>query len=558
MTLRSHDRLTAAAVAVALVGFVWAYQSYTYGVAAERTRRHARLLEMPLWNLNQRTSLESIRVMSHTGGYRSMTLIHADGEPFVTYSIDADGGVLKRLLGALRLRRDHLIGQPIEHDGRAIGRLETVWMEDNTLVYMVALVVLAMAGGIAHYYYRLAHTRQKLEESNAELEHQMARRQALEDQLLQAQKMEAVGQLTAGIAHNFNNMLAGVLGNIELSLSEVGPEVKSRLEAAMQSGSRAADMVSQLNYFSRRTGANSFGPVDVGGPIGDTVSMCRNTFDRHIQIHVDLPSAIPPVRGDAGQLQQIIFNLLLNARDAVEGTGRSPSIAVKATVEDLDQEAAGAVLEAGEGSYVCIRVTDNGHGMDSQTLERIFEPFYTTKDVGKGTGLGLSTAYGIAHAHNGWIECESQVDSGTTVSVYVPATDAPEEAPPLGVSSPTEGGGETVLVVDDEDSVLRIVKELLVRSGFQVLTAVDGVEALAVYRENRAAIDLALIDLSMPRMPGEELISQLRAMDRNVKLVCLTGKVDLEPDEIGPVDGTIKKPMTRDELVGVVRQVLDS
>ncbi|MFH1567996.1 MAG: ATP-binding protein, partial [Gemmatimonadota bacterium] len=377
---------------------------------------------------------------------------------------------------------------------------------------------------------------------------------AKERQLQQSQKMEAVGQLTAGVAHNFNNMLQGVVGSLELALLDANAAVVPAIEAALQGTQRAAEVVQQLMAFSRGAQARPRRALNIADVIGDTEAICRRTFDRRIHLSV-VRRAAPPVIGDPLLLQQVFLNLCLNARDAVSEYSQSlPSIRV--SWQAVEVEAAHAPDYAGPGPYVRVEVADNGRGMDEETQKRIFEPFYTTKPVDRGTGLGLSTAFGIVRDHGGWIECESQPGSGARFAVYLPVS-SPGGLPadpiqPAGAS----GGSDTILVVDDEDMVRDTARQMLELRGYQVLVAADGEEALEVHRRHRDRIALVLLDHSMPGLSGRQVLERLRERSPRVRVVIFTG-FPADAADFAGADDLVRKPFTLDGLVSKVREVLD-
>ena len=304
----------------------------------------------------------------------------------------------------------------------------------------------------------------------------------------QAQKMEAIGQLTAGIAHNFNNMLQGIVSNLELAQLETGQKkIKTTLDNALQSSQRAAEMVQQLLMFSRQGMRAGHRTVDVVKVIRDTEAICLETFDRKISLTVDW-RPMPPTVGDSMQLQQVFLNLCINARDALEESDQSaPAIQIELDATEISAE--DVYPETAPGPYLLVRVRDNGDGMDEETRKRIFEPFFTTKSVDRGTGLGLSTAFGIVRDHKGWIECDSEPRSGTRFSIYLPvATRAVPEPEPQQPESVR--GTETILVIDDEEMVRNTAQQMLELRGYTALVAADGQEGLDVFEREGDAIDL--------------------------------------------------------------------
>ena len=369
----------------------------------------------------------------------------------------------------------------------------------------------------------------------------------------QAQKMEAIGQLTAGIAHNFNNMLQGIVSNLELAQLEAGQKIKVTLDNALQSSQHAAEMVQQLLMFSRQGVRASHRTVDMVKVIRDTEAICLETFDRKISMTVDW-RPMPPTVGDSMQLQQVFLNLCINARDALEESDQSaPAIQIELDAAEISAE--DAYPETAPGPYLLVRVCDNGDGMDEETRKRIFEPFFTTKSVDKGTGLGLSTAFGIVRDHKGWIECDSESGSGTRFCVYLPvatrAAQEPDRPQPASVR-----GTETILVIDDEEMVRNTAQQMLELRGYTALAAADGQEGLDVFDREAGAIDLVLLDQSMPRMSGQDVLVKLREAAPELKVIIFTGFA-VKVDEFEGADDIVQKPFTLANLVAKVREVLD-
>ena len=382
----------------------------------------------------------------------------------------------------------------------------------------------------------------------------------LEERLRQSQKMEAIGQLGAGVAHNFNNLLQGILGCLELAASGPASATRRYLSDAMAMSLRGAAIVKQLMLLTRQHGGEETVVFDLGSVIQDVVQVCSSTFDPRITIDSAVGESVS-VAGDRAQIEQVFLNLCLNARDAMARSRHpSPSMAIDVDLQSIsDGNCAGSGILERSGTYVRTRITDQGIGMDEETQRRAFEPFFTTKEVGKGTGLGLSTAYGIVEQHGGWIECDSNLGQGTVFSVFLPvapATETLSPAPPTRPSHALERGSETILLIDDEETVRTTIARMLRRVGYTVLESADGRDGLALFDQERARIDLILLDLSMPHMSGEEVLEELRARDADIAIVLLTGH---EPDEqlMAHVHGVITKPVPFLELSDEIQAVLD-
>jgi two-component system cell cycle sensor histidine kinase/response regulator CckA len=378
-------------------------------------------------------------------------------------------------------------------------------------------------------------------------------RRERDEKLRQAQKLEAVGQLTAGIAHNFNNMLMGVIPNLDLARRRAPAELLPLLESASHSARRAADLVSQLMTYAGRNRPAVQVAEDVTALVWRAVDLCRTTFDRRIAFDETYhPGA--GARVDASQIEQAVLNVLINARDALEST----QVAVPRISVSIAIVRAGASELAGhDGDHVVLRIGDNGKGMDAATVAHVYEPFFTTKDVGKGTGLGLATTHAIVREHGGFITCESVRGEGTTFRLYLPyEVVVPRTEPPVHERAPLRGT-ETVLVVDDEPGIRHVVSLMLRSAGYVAREAASGSEALALLGDRALAAEVALVllDVSMPGLPRGEIRSRLRELTR-ARLVYFTGNA-LDPADAEAADAVLQKPVTADRLLGTIRRVLD-
>jgi hypothetical protein len=346
-------------------------------------------------------------------------------------------------------------------------------------------------------------------------------RKALESQLRQAQKMEAIGQLAGGIAHDLNNILTPIVVSTALLRERMkAPEDEHLLRVLVGSAQRGADIVRQLLWFGRGLAGKRIllNPKHV---IKEVARFVSETFDKSIQIRTHVPENIWAIVGDPTHLHQVLLNLCLNSRDAMPLGGE---LSVEARNVTVDQSCAAVHPKVSPGPFVVLEVRDTGTGIPPAVRDRIFEPFFTTKEPGKGTGLGLSTALSIVKGYGGFIELESQVGQGTAFGVYLPASpDARAEKAEAEAPSPTHGHGETVLVVDDEDAVCQVVQQALEKFGYRVLTACDGQKAVAAYVGNQATIAVVLTDLMMPVMDGVATIRALRHINPQVKVIAASG-----------------------------------
>ena len=383
----------------------------------------------------------------------------------------------------------------------------------------------------------------------------------LENQLRQAQKMEAVGQLAAGVAHDFNNILAVVQGNASLLLSSQEPgtaEVKP-LESICAAADRAGKLVRQLLMFSRKQ-LPELHPMNLRDTLATVSEMLPRVLTPMIEVEVHVPENLPNVCADAGMLESVVMNLAVNARDAMPEGGR---IRVSADTIYINAEAARSTPEMREGQFVRLSVADTGCGISPEVLPRIFEPFFTTKPVGKGTGLGLATVYGITRQHHGWVEVESAINQGTTFHVLLPAiADAkPEPKPAPPKPRPSEGGGETILVVEDEPDLRDLVSQVLESRGYKVVSAGSGAEALETWAKRSGNIDLLLTDMVMPDgLTGVKLAERLTTESPGLRVIFTSGySAGMPGTELANIEARhfLAKPYRPSTLLEVVRRSLD-
>lgn len=381
----------------------------------------------------------------------------------------------------------------------------------------------------------------------------------MEGQLRQAQKMEAVGQLAGGVAHDFNNLLQAILGYAELMAGQMSPqdELMSEVEEIKRAAERAAGLTRQLLAFSRRQLMNPQ-PLDLNEVVSNLLRMIGRVIGEHIQLDFLPGFALSKVHADCGQVEQVVMNLCLNARDAMSNGGRL----LLETENVLINEAYVATHEwARPGRYVLFSVTDTGCGMAQDTLSHVFEPFFTTKEVGQGTGLGLATVYGIVKQHNGLIHVYSEVNKGTTFKIYLPAVERPALATGTKLLEPVTGGNELILLAEDEDQVRLLAKRFLERAGYTVLTAADGQEALDVCREYLPRLDLLVLDVVMPRLGGRDVYDTVSKERPDIPCLFCSGYSENAVHTNFVLEAgltLVQKPYRRDDLLRSVRQVLDA
>ncbi|HOV85923.1 MAG TPA: PAS domain S-box protein [Syntrophobacteraceae bacterium] len=381
----------------------------------------------------------------------------------------------------------------------------------------------------------------------------------LEEQLRQAHKMEAVGTLAGGIAHDFNNLLQTILGFSELLLLEKTEEEEGypELQEIFRAAERGAELIRQLLAFSSKI-ESKLQPVNLNQVVENVRVLLERTIPKMIRIELRLAEDLQYVNADAPQMEQVLVNLGVNARDAMPQGG---TLTIETENVVVDKEHHRAHPELLPGHYVLLTATDSGQGMDGTIREHIFEPFFTTKEVGKGTGLGLAMVYGIIKNHSGHIFCTSNPGQGTRFSIYLPATQ-PVEALPYRMEEGEEprGGNETILLVDDEDSIRDFARRILETHGYRVIPAPSGENALGVYQKDGSGIDLVILDLIMPGMGGAQCLQKILALDPRARVIIASGhrvNTQAEQDAVNGARAFISKPYNAHRMLRTIREVLE-
>ena len=390
-------------------------------------------------------------------------------------------------------------------------------------------------------------------------------RKQLEELLRQSQKMEAIGQLAGGVAHDFNNLLAVIRGNTELLLLKPGQfsaDAGDCLKQVIAASDRAAALTRQLLAFGRKQ-IMQLQPLNLNDVVGNLTKMLKRIIGENIQLQCTYASRLPMVQADVGMIEQVLVNLVVNARDAMPEGGQ---LLIRTQAVKFAETDAPTHLEARPGEFVSLVVTDTGTGIATEHLSRIFEPFFTTKELGKGTGLGLATAYGIVKQHQGWVEVSSRLGKGSTFRIFLPAVlqpVAPSSEPPVREEK-LRGGAETILVVEDDEAVRSLTRRILENFGYRVREAASGREALEACRDKLAEIDLLLTDIVMPHgVSGRDLAEQLLTRRPALKALFMSG---YSSEAIGPETRffqerktrLLQKPCPWRDLVRAVRESLDT
>jgi len=389
--------------------------------------------------------------------------------------------------------------------------------------------------------------------------HDVTERKRLEAQLRQSQKLEAVGQLAAGVAHDFNNLLNVITGYSELllrSLPAKGTD-RDRTEQVRRAAERGAGLTRQLLAFSRRQVLEPR-VLDLNAALADVQSMLTRLIGEDIKIVTSFDPAVGCVFADPGQMEQVLVNLVVNARDAMPEGG---SLVLETSNVDLDEAYARTHPEARAGAHVRLAVSDTGHGMDAATASRIFEPFFTTKPRGKGTGLGLATVHGIVQQSGGHVDVYSEPGHGTTFKIYLPRVEAQEQPPAdEGASVESHGGSETIVLVEDEDGLRSLIREVLEDAGYRVVEAQDPERGLAAVRGEPRGIDLLMTDVILPQMRGNELADRVREISPGARVLFMSGYTDEAIGQhavLAPGSHFLQKPFSLTALLAKVRAVLE-
>ncbi len=390
-----------------------------------------------------------------------------------------------------------------------------------------------------------------------ELHEMEQEKKQLQAQLLHAQKMEAIGTLAGGVAHDFNNLIHAIQGFTEILLLTRAPDDGDykNLKAIEKSAKRASELTSQLLIFSRK-GKSQLRPMDLNREVREIHNLLQRIIPKMIDIELVLEEDLHNVSADSSQLEQILINLAINARDAMPEGG---NLIIETANVYLGERFCEQNPELKPGDHVCLRLSDTGLGMEQETMDHIFDPFFTTKEIGKGTGLGLAMVYGIIKSHDGIITCSSRLGKGTTFTFYLPVSAQAPEKPEPETSCDFEGGSETILLVDDDDSIRTLGETILSTFGYSVLLADNGEKGLELYQRKQRQIDLIILDMIMPGMGGKKCLEELLKINPNVQVIIASGYSDdeINRDIMDSVNVSyIAKPYQATKMLDVIRDLL--
>ena len=381
----------------------------------------------------------------------------------------------------------------------------------------------------------------------------------LEMELYQSQKMEAIGTLAGGIAHDFNNILSIILGNSELALDnlEDNSPIRQNIEQIFEAGNRAKEITHQLLSFCRKGDSKRL-PLNLNAIVGNSLKLMRASIPSNIEIHHNLLDEAHTVLGDATQIHQILINLCTNASHAMEEQGGR----IVVSLEDVTIRSSQVTQynDLASGKYIKLVVSDNGHGIDPQIMDQIFDPYFTTKEVGKGTGMGLSLVQGIVKNHGGDIRVESELNRYTTVTIFLPIIDEAENELDVSVSEELATGNERILLVDDEVMIVDVMNQFLSQLGYQTTAMTDSPAALETFRSQPEQYDLVITDMTMPKLTGIQLTRAIREVRNDIAVIICTGfseQISIERSKELGIQAFIMKPVVMGEMAKTIRNVLD-
>jgi PAS domain S-box-containing protein len=386
----------------------------------------------------------------------------------------------------------------------------------------------------------------------------LTERKALEKSLIKAQKMESIGNLAGGVAHDFNNLLSPIIGLSQLLLDELPKDShqSETIKEILKAGKRGSDLVKQILMFSRYSEQKMI-PTPIKNVIKEVLKLCRSTIPTNIEIHQDIQRDCGLVMADPTNMHQVAMNIITNAYHAVEENGGRISAKLKESLLDAEDSDDAALVP---GQYAVLSVSDTGHGISPDLMEKIFEPYFTTKEKGKGTGLGLAVAHRIIKEHRGTIKVDSEIGKGTTIKVFLPLMKKPNNPEAIDFAENLTGGNEKILLVDDDDAVLNSEKQMLEKLGYKVESRLHSLGALEAFKRNPYDVDLVLTDMSMPHMTGVQLAKAIMSIRSDIPIIICTGfsrNIDEERIDSLGIKGLLMKPVTSTKLAQMVRKVLD-
>ena len=537
------------------IGFILIWNKQYLETGQEHLKIHATVVANSLWTLNPAEPEEYLRLVASYDNYEKITIFAVQEEtPFIEIE-GPTGSVVDRALIKIGLIPRKFYTTPIYYRGETIGRLDVIHQHRIIYVSLYILLVWGLLWLAAMFFLRTLRDKHTLEERVNERTKELELNQ---ERLLQTEKMDSIGQLAGGIAHDFNNMLAGILSAAELlhrRLPVDDARNKQMVDLIKATAERAAELTSQLLSFSRRNKL-VFSSFDLREIIQDTISLLERSLNKQVEIQTVYPDTEVPVLCERSQLQSALLNLGINAGDSMGGKGL---LTIKTQIVEFDQSYCDASqFDIQPGPHAEVSVRDTGGGITPEICKHIFEPFFTTKEQGKGTGLGLAAVYGTICNHHGAVTVYSEIGEGTIFHLYLPlATESPIK--PIETVTASDRGSGCILVVDDEIIIRATVKMTLSDMGYEVITAENGEEAVAIFLTKHAHIDLVILDMIMPKMGGIDTFRALRKINPEAKIIIASGfakdRSILDLKDEGLVD-FIGKPYHRRDLEQILASSL--
>lgn len=575
----SNNKVITAVIVVLCIAFclfVLFYERHAFNQAQSHIKEHALIIANDLWDYNSQGASEYLFLACKSHNYEHLLVSEINGKVFQEIRSKKPEG-FDRLFISLGLIPSIYLVSDVVFKKETIGKIEAVWNSKTIYMHIYVLFAMVMMMIAFYLYMRNLHAKKilekrvrerttELENSNVTLKQEIAERtlaeegqKRLETQLLQACKMEAVGTLAGGISHDFNNLLQAIMGYTQLLLMDKSKKDPDffQLEQIEKSAQRGSELTRRLLTFSRNVESKQK-PLNLNNEIKRIYTILKRTIPKMIDIELILENDLKNINADTIQIEQMLMNLAVNSRDAMPDGGR---LVFETKNVVLDEEYFKTHPAAMPGEYVLLSVTDTGFGMDSETMEHIYEPFFTTKEVGKGTGLGLAMAYGIVESHGGYITSYSKPVEGTIFKIYFPILKTDIK---IRVSEKKEeklhGGSETILLVDDEETVLDIAKSMLERFGYTTITAESGENGIEMFKKSKPYPDLVILDIGMPGMGGHKCLKELLKIYPNIKVIIASGYPEDEKVEKtieSGAAGFIAKPYRLKDMLKKVREVLD-
>ena len=557
--------------------FVILYERYVHLDAQHQIVSHATIISEALWQDDPKSTKAYVFLATRFCNYRELVVRDTRGNIFQR----AEGkppGPLDQGLIYLKLIHIKNLSSEVVHNNLVIGTVEAQWYCHGVYVELIVFLALMMIQGIFYLYLRLFWSHLELEdrvelrtETLTELneflqreiqDHKQAKKELKESQaqLVQARKMESLGTLAGGIAHDFNNMLSPIVGHSEMLLLDIPPDSPFRksLEIIQNSALKARDMVKQILTFARQD-KGTVSLISMQPIVKESLKLIRSIIPASIEIRQEIQNNCSPIMADATQIHQVLMNLMINAYLAMDNTVGVLTISL--SEREIENTTHLVTPETSCGRYICLKVQDTGAGMEPEIMKKIFDPFFTTRGKGKGTGMGLSVVHGIVRTMKGGIQVKSTLGAGSQFFIYFPVeTKKSLPGNPLD-HHPAPHGNETILLVDDDTSIMEMSQEMLERLGYKVISFSNSLEAIKSFQDAPNKFDLIITDLAMPGLAGDQLITRIVSLRPGIPVILCTGFGDAISEKKAKALGItalVLKPMEMKHMARTIRRVLET